>query len=67
MSLTERVVVKMTPKEKKELNLLAEANASGNASELVRSLIRRAMLFPGEFGLLNPEDFHGALAEMSVN
>lgn len=67
MSLTQRVVVKMTPEEKEKLGLLAEANASGNASELVRSLIRRAVLFPSEFGLLNPKDFHNALAEASIN
>lgn len=51
-----RVLVKMTDEEYSELERLAEVNTSGNTSQLIRSLVKRAYMLPSEFGLLPPSE-----------
>jgi len=52
--LNERKNFSFTEEESRKLEELARANTSGNEAMLVRSLINRAYMMPGEFGLLPP-------------
>jgi len=45
----------MTEDEYKELEELAALNTSGNTSQLIRSLVKRAYLLPSQFGLIGSE------------
>lgn len=64
MKQTERVPVMLTASELEALKRLADANTSGNKSELIRSLVRRASMMPTEFGLIDPNVFQIALAQI---
>ncbi len=66
MKQTERVPIMFTASELETLKLLADANTSGNKSELIRSLVRRAGMMPAEFGLIDPAVFRVALAQRSA-
>lgn len=57
----ERKAVMFTPEEMKWLKALSDANTSGNESELLRSLLRKAVVNPSLFGMMRPQDFRPAL------
>ncbi len=62
MQRPNRVVLQLNDQELADLQTLAEANTSGNISEMLRSLIRRARRNPEHIGLLPPENFPKALS-----
>lgn len=50
-----RILIKVNEEENRMLDELSRSNTSDNASELIRSLLRRAYMYPAEFSLLPPK------------
>jgi hypothetical protein len=60
--LRKRKPVMLTEQEEAGLIALAAVNTSGNESELMRVLLRRAIVNPHAYGLISPQDFRKAPA-----